>query len=72
MQHIVILTKRTISDKVLKDRAYEIVINPKYDGYERGLASMVYKVFDKKIGSGVSVNEELAQELHKPLIQKKE
>ena len=72
MQHIVILTKRTISDKILKDRAYEIVINPKYDGYERGLASMVYKVFDKKIGSGVSVNEELAQELHKPLIQKKE
>ena len=35
--------KRTISGKVLKERAYEIAINHKYDGYQRGLASMVYK-----------------------------
>ena len=35
--------KRTISGKVLKERAYEIAINNKYDGYQRGLASMVYK-----------------------------
>ena len=37
------LTKRTQSDKVLKDKAFEIANNPKYDGYQRGLASMVYK-----------------------------
>ena len=56
----------------MKDRAYEIVINPKYDGYQRELASMVYKFFDKKTVLGVkaSVNEELAQELHKPVIKK--
>ena len=54
---------QTISEKILKTRAYEIAINPKYDGYQRGLASMVYKFFDEKARSGVSVNEELAQEL---------
>ena len=56
----------------MKDRAYEIVINPKYDGYQKELASMVYKFFDKKTGLGVkaSVNEELAQELHKAVIKK--
>ena len=64
------LAKRTISDKILKDRAYEKARNPKYDGYQRGLESMAYKVFDKKTGSGVSVNEELPQELHKPMIEK--
>ena len=41
--------------------------HPKYDGYQRGLSSMVYKVFDKKTESGASVNEELAQELHIPV-----
>ena len=45
------VAKRTVSDKVLKDRAYEIAINPKYVGYQRGLASMVYMFFDKKIES---------------------
>ena len=35
--------------------------HPKYDGYQRGLASMVYKVSDKKTESGASINEELAQ-----------
>ena len=64
------LAKRTISDKILKDRAYESAIKPKYDGYQRGLASMVYKFFDKKIGSGMNVNEVLAQELHKPMNKK--
>ena len=43
------LAKRTILDKVLKEKAYEIVKNPKYEGYQRGLVSMVHKVFDKKI-----------------------
>ena len=64
------LAKRTISEKILKNKAYEIAINPKYDGHQRRLASMVYKFFNKKAGSGESVNEELAQELHKPVIKK--
>ena len=64
------LVKRTISDKILKDRTYEIARNPGYDGYQSALASMVYKIFDRKIGSGVSVNEQLAEELHKPVIKK--
>ena len=64
------LAKRTISDKILKDKAYEIAINPKYVGYERALASMVYRFFDKETASGASVNEELAQKLNKPVIKK--
>ena len=67
------LVKRTQSDKVFKDKAFKIVSNPKYDSYQRGLASMVYKFFDKKSkGSGI-VNEpnyQLANELHKPIIRK--
>ena len=39
---------RTEADKVLRDKAYDIASNPKYDGYQRGLASMVYKFFDEK------------------------
>ena len=66
------LTKRTQSDKVLRDKAFKIASDPKYDGYQRGLASMVYKFFDKKSkGSGI-VNEpnyQLANELHKPIIR---
>ena len=42
------LIKRTHSDKGLRDKAFDIASNPKYDGYQRGLASMVYKFFDKK------------------------
>ena len=42
------LIKRTEADKVLRDKAYDIASNPKYDGYQRGLASMVYKFFDKR------------------------
>ena len=42
------LAKRTVSDKVLKDKAFNIVKSSKYDGYQRLLASMVYKFFDKK------------------------
>ena len=64
------LIKRTTSNKILKDRAYEIARNCDYHGYQRALASMVYKFFDKKTGSGVSVNEQLAEELHKPVIKK--
>ena len=50
------LAKRTTSDNILKDRAFEIVGNRRYDGYQRALASMVYKFFDQKTGSEISVN----------------
>ena len=49
------LKKRTAADKVLRDKAFNIAKGPKYEGYQRGLASMVYKLFDKKAsGSGVT------------------
>ena len=67
------LVKRTQSDKVLRDKAFQIACNPKYNGYQRGLASMVYKFFDKKSkGSGIinESNYQLANELHKPNIRK--
>ena len=68
------LTKRTAADQVLRNKAFNIAKDPKYDGYQRGLASMVYKFFDKKtVGSGIRSmpqNEELAEELHKPIIRK--
>ena len=50
------LARRTFSDKVLRDKTFNIAKNPKYDGNQRGIASMVYKFFDKKLkGSGVNV-----------------
>ena len=69
------LARRTASDKVLKDIAFNIAKNPKYNGYQRGLAFMVYKLFDKKQkGSGINIplefNEQLAEELFKPIIRK--
>ena len=67
------LAKRTQSDKVLRDKAFKIASDPKYDGYQRGLASMVYKFFDKRSsGSGVAnePNYQLANELHTPIIRK--
>ena len=65
------LINRTEADKVLRDKAYDRASNPEYDGYQRGLASMVYKVFDKKsIGSGINSSSILANELHKPVIKK--
>ena len=53
----------------MKDRAYEIARYCGYNGYQRALASMVYKFFDKKTGSGISVNEKLTKEWHKPEIE---
>ena len=68
------LTKRTAADKVLRDKAFNIAKDPKYDGYQRGLASMVYQFFDKKTkGSGaksIRQNEQLAEDLHKLIIRK--
>ena len=43
------LPKRTLSDKGLRDKAFKIASDPKYDGYQRGLASMVYRFFDKSL-----------------------
>ena len=75
------LARRTASGKVLRDKAFNIAKNLKYDGYQRGLASMVYKFSNEKFasladksteGSGVALlqNEQLAEELHKPIIKK--
>ena len=68
------LAKRTAADKVLRNKAFKIVSDQKYDGYQRGLASMVYTFFDKKSQeSGLAINNEniqLADELHKPIIRK--
>ena len=64
------LVKRTQSDKILRDKTFKTASDPKYDGYQRELASMVYKFFDQK-SSGSDVNEpnyQLANELHKPII----
>ena len=70
------LARRTASDKILRDKAFNIAKNPKYDGYQRGLSFMVYKFFDRKTAVGginteVKPNEKLAAELHKPIIRKK-
>ena len=67
------LTKRTQSDKILKDKVFKMASNPKYDGYQSGLASMFFKFFDKKsAGSGIKsmLNQQLGDELHKPIIRK--
>ena len=75
------LTRRTASDKMLRDKAFNIAKNLKYDGYQRRLASMVYNFFVKKSasdksasGSGIKKknisNKKLAEELLKPIIRK--
>ena len=78
-----VLIRRTASDKILRDKVFNIAKNPKYDGYQSRLASMVYKFVDKKSAlladespSGRDIknknfsNRELAEELHKPIIKK--
>ena len=76
------LINRTEADKVLRDKAYDIASNSEYGDYQRGLASMVYKFFDKKsTGSGIKKYRTkssslelssliLADKLHKPIIKK--
>ena len=67
------LNRRTVADKVLHDKAFNIAKDLKYDGYQRGLASMVYKFLDKKTlgrkfkNENIS-NKELSEELHKPIM----
>ena len=63
-------TRRAASDKILRGKAFNIAKNPRYDGYQRGLASMVYKIFDKETsGSGIKnenvSNNELLEYLRK-------
>ena len=65
--------KRTAADRVLRDKAFKIASDQKYDRYQTGLTSMVYKVFDKKSsGSGLPSNKEniqIANELISQLLQ---
>ena len=64
------LARRTAADKVLKDKAFNIAKDPIYDGHQRGLASIFYKFFDKKItGKSMPQNEQLAEELHKIILE---
>ena len=69
------LTRRTAFDKILHDKAFNFVKNPNCDGYQRGIALMVYKFFDKKTSGSCITNEnmlnkELAEELRKRIIRK--
>ena len=78
------LKRRTASDKIFRDKVFNIAKNPKYEGYQRGLASMVHKFYDKNFaslpdksvsGGGVANNEikqnlQLAKELHNLIIRK--
>ena len=72
------LAKITAADKILRDKAaFNIASDQKYDGYQRGLASMIYKCFDKKtkgnghpLSSSNKENIQLADELHQPIIRK--
>ena len=67
------LVKEKQSDQVLKDKAFKIASDPKYDCYQRGLASMVYRFLDKKSKGSDIANEpnyQLVNELHKPIVRK--
>ena len=69
------MPRRRTVDKVLRDKTFNIAKNPKYDGYQKGLASMVYRFFGKNAIVGAVKhetiqNKELAKELQKPIIRK--
>ena len=69
------LLRRTASDKILRGKACIIAKNSKHDGYQRGLASMVFKFSDETTGggavkNGIIQNKELAEEVHKTVIRK--
>ena len=75
------LPRRTALDKILLDKAFEIAKNPKHDGHQRRIFSKIYKFFDAKFTllidkscsgdaskSKIMSNQELSEELHKPII----
>ena len=75
MEIFKVLNKKIAAHKVLRDKAFNIDINLKCDGYQRWLASMVYKLFDKKssgdaIKKEIMQNEKWAKELNKSIIGK--
>ena len=55
-----VLTRRTASDTILRDKEFNIAKDPKYDQYQRGLASVVYKYFYKKTSSGATKNQNMS------------
>ena len=76
------LTRRTASDKILRDKTFNIAKNLKYDGHQRGFTSIIYRFFDKKFillanksasgmgnKNGNMSDQRLAEELHKPVIR---
>ena len=68
------LARRNAADKALRNKTFNIAKDPKYDGYQRGFTSMVYKFLNKKTSYGgiksIPQNEQLAEELQKPIIRK--
>ena len=68
------LPRRAAADKKLLERAINIAKNSKCDGYHKGLASLVYKFFNKNtldgaVESKIMSNQQLAEELHKPAVR---
>ena len=65
------LTRRTGSDKILHDKAFNVAKNPKYDGQQRGLTSMIHKIHKiGRIKNEIIASKELVEELHKQIIRK--
>ena len=75
LMKILKIFRRTASDEILREKTFYIDKNHKYDGYQRGIASMVCEFFDKKsFGSEFKIknilNKELAEELQTPIVRK--
>ena len=69
------LNRRTAADKLFCSKEFNIAKNPKYNGYQRVLASLVHKFFDKKTSgerakNEITSNKELAEKLHNPVVRK--
>ena len=70
------LARRAAADKVLRDQAFNFAKDPQYDGYQRNVAFMIYKFFGNETASRSGIkneikqNQQLAEDLHKPIIRK--
>ena len=69
------LPRKTASDKKLHDKKFSVTKNPEYVLYDRGLASVVYKFFDKEFSRGAGIieiilNQKLPEKLHKAVTGK--